>query len=258
MKNHFSFNRFGRLFGKHTAEYIRWYLMAAAVLAGTLTLILGFVAYVQNYPIDLEEQTIIFIFGLLGAGSVFTSTVFAYLGDKKRAIAALTLPASHLEKYLVGWLYSFLAFILVYTAIFYLVVSVILRLDNPENKPVQLLDIFAPEPGAYLAFLIYAFVHGVAIWGSIFFQKLHFIKTAFAFFLLMLLVIFLNYQWLEVYFNQDLAVAMPFDDIRFHDKNKFYSVELPDAQQRLTRIIPVALAAVLWITAYFGLREKQV
>ncbi|PSR52528.1 hypothetical protein AHMF7605_02800 [Adhaeribacter arboris] len=258
MKNHFNFSRFARLFGKHTAEHIKWYLMATAVLIGAMSLMLGFVAYMQSYPIDLEEQSLIFIFGILGAGSIFTSIVFAHLGDKKQAIAALTLPASHFEKYLVGWIYSFLIFILVFTASFYLVVITIISLDNQGPEPTKLLNIFSPTNRIYLVFLLYAMVHAIAIWGSIYFQRLHLIKTAFAFFIVFLLVIFFNLQWLEVLFNKDLAVAVPFGSIGFHDKKQYYLVELPEAQHSLTFLLPLVLAIILWITAFFGLKEKQV
>ncbi|RDC64012.1 hypothetical protein [Adhaeribacter pallidiroseus] len=258
MNNHFSFTRFSRVLAKHTAEYLKWYLMAAAVLTGAMTLILGFVAYMQSYPVDEEEQTLLFIFSLLGAGSVFTSTVFAHLGDKKKAMAALTLPASHFEKYLVAWLYSFLIFSVVFTLSFYLVVGLVLNLDNPGAEPVKYLNIFSTENEVYLVFLIFAFIHGIALWGSVFFQKLHFIKTAFAFFLGLMLLVFLNYHGLEMLLNRDLMVAMPFNNIGFQDKDQYYYLDLPEIKPYFTKLLPVVLGLIFWLAAYFGLKEKQV
>ncbi|QNF33907.1 hypothetical protein HUW51_14685 [Adhaeribacter swui] len=258
MNNHFSFTRFSRLFAKHTAEHIRWYLMATAVLIGGMTLILGFLAYLQSYPINQEEQTLLFVFGLLGAGSIFTSTVLAHLGDKKKAMAALTLPASHLEKYLVAWLYSLPLFLVVFTASFYLVAFLVMTLDNPGNVPVKLISLFSSDNMVYLSFIAFAFIHGFALWGSVFFQKLQFIKSAFTFFVVMALLLLLNYHGLELLFNRDLAVAIPFDNIGFHDKNQYYYVELPESNKLLTRLLPLVLAVIFWVTAYFGLKEKQV
>ncbi len=258
MNNHFSFTRFNRLLAKHTAETIKWYLMATAVLIGGMTLILGFVAYMQSYPVDEEEQTLLFIFGLLGAGSVFSSTVFAHLGDKKKAIAALTLPASHFEKYLVAWLYSFLIFIVVFTLSFYLVVWLVLTLDNPGAEPVKYLNIFATENGILLIVLLFAFLHGIALWGSVYFQKLHFIKTAFAFFIGLMILVFLNFQGLEMLFDRDLRAAVPFNNIGFQDKDQYYYLELVEIKPYFTKLLPVVLGIIFWLAAYFGLKEKQV
>lgn len=258
MNNQFNLNRFARVFRKHTAEHIRWYLIATAVLTGGLTLIFGFLAYMENQPINEKIQGVIFIFGLLGSGSVFTSTVFAHLGDKRTAIAALIIPASHFEKYLVGWMYSLLIFLPVYIASFYLVVTVILNLDHSGADPVRIVNVFARENQLYFAFLFYALIHGVSIWGSVFFEKLHFIKTAFAFITVFLLVIFVNFHWLEVLFDKDLGTTIPFSNVGFQDKNNFYMVKLPTSERSIFGLLPVVLAFILWLAAYFRLTEKQI
>lgn len=258
MHNQFSFSRFGRVLAKHTAEYLKWYLMATAVLIGSMALIFGFLSYVQSYPINEEEQSLLFIFGLLGAGSVFTSTVFAHLGDKKKAMAALTLPASHFEKYLVAWLYSFVVFILLFTASFYLVVGLVLAIDNPGTEPAKYLNIFSPENDVYFAFVAFAFLHGLTLWGSVYFQNLHFIKTAFVFFVVLVLLILFNLHGLELLLNRDLSMAIPFENVNFHDKDQYYYLETPDNQRYLLKLLPAVLSVIFWVAAYFGLKEKQV
>ncbi len=123
MKKTFSLNRFGRLFKKHTKEHYRNYLMSIAVLVGVMILGGSFLVYMADVQLDKNIQTFLFFTIMLLAGTIFTSSVFADLGEKKKAIAWLTLPASHFEKYLVAWIYSFLLFIIVYTLIFYLAIS---------------------------------------------------------------------------------------------------------------------------------------
>src|ERR1700748_3583700 len=98
MNNIFNLNRFGRLFIKHTAEHYKNYLMSLIVLIGILVLSGSFLVYMIKIPIDKGFQTAMFMATLVLAGSFFTSTVFADLGDKKKAIGVLTLPASHFEK----------------------------------------------------------------------------------------------------------------------------------------------------------------
>jgi hypothetical protein len=104
MINTFNFGRFFRLFNKHTREQYKAYLMSTAVLAGILIIMLGTLAYSNNGYLNLKAQAVYFDFFLLAAGTIFTSTVFAELGDEKKTIPALTLPVSHFERFLVGYI----------------------------------------------------------------------------------------------------------------------------------------------------------
>src|SRR5262249_36558983 len=120
MRDFFSFSRFRRLFIKHTAEHYRTYLMSIAVLAGVLLLGGSFVFYVIPEPPDPGFQEAVFVLLMVFGGTLFTSTIFSDYGDKRKAIPALTLPATAFEKFLVGWLYSYPIFLLVYVGVFYL------------------------------------------------------------------------------------------------------------------------------------------
>ncbi len=121
MNNIFNIKRFSRLFIKHTVEHYKSYMMSLLVLLGVMLLGGCFLVYLINAPLELGLQTALFTGILLLAGTIFTSTIFSELGDKNKAMAWLTLPASHFEKYLVAWLFSYLIFIITYTSCFYLV-----------------------------------------------------------------------------------------------------------------------------------------
>ena len=95
MKKTFSMNRFGRLFKKHTNEHYRNYLMSLAVLVGVMILGGSFLVYMVDVQLDKNLQTFLFFTILLLAGTIFTSSVFADLGDRRKAIVWLTLSASH-------------------------------------------------------------------------------------------------------------------------------------------------------------------
>src|SRR5580704_16189810 len=120
MNEVFSFRRFSRLFVKHTAEHYRIYLMSIGLLAGVLLLAGSFLFFVIPDPPDPGFQEASYIMLLFLAGGIFTSTVFSDFGEKNKAIPALTLPATTFEKYLVGWLYSYPIFLVIYTGVFYL------------------------------------------------------------------------------------------------------------------------------------------
>ena len=86
MNNFFSFNRFSRLLIKHSAEHYRTYLMSIGVLAGVMVLGGSFIFYMIPGPMDAGFQTALFAILMLIAGSIFTSTIFADMGDKRKAI----------------------------------------------------------------------------------------------------------------------------------------------------------------------------
>src|ERR1700761_2132190 len=98
MSEVFSFTRFRRLFAKHTVEHYRTYLMSIAVLGGVLVLGGSFVFYMVPDPPVPAAQTAMFVVLFLISGALFTSTVFSDYGEKNKAIPALTLPATTLEK----------------------------------------------------------------------------------------------------------------------------------------------------------------
>jgi hypothetical protein len=255
MNNHFNLGRFGLLFRKHTTEHIKTYLMSWAVLTGSLLLVIGWIAYMEKTPFGLNPQQIFFAVFLMGAGTIFTSTVFSNLSGKNRAIATLMLPASQLEKFLVGWLYSFVLFLLVFTPTYFLTVAVVISLDSGTG---EVYNIFEDGKFGPAMLLIYSMLHGVAIWGAVAFEKLSFIKTAFGFFIVILLVVVLNNYALERFFGRELGNAIPFSQVGFPENNNYYSIRLDEDQHDLMRSFPIAVAGLLWLAALVRLREKQV
>ena len=252
MNQLFSLSRFSRLFGRHTAEFLPSYGMAVVVLAGGIGLVLGYIAYLTD--LNALTQGALYQLGLLAAGGLFTAGIFAQYGAPKQATVALTLPASQLEKYLVGWVYSFLIFSVVYTACFYLVDWIVVGLDDWHGRPKELFNLFGASQKVYRAFFYYAALHAGALWGAIFFQKAHFIKTAFAGLVLAVVLVAANYQVLKAFVGPGLEMASPFSGITLTGA---YRVSLPDAQAQWYILLPLALAALLWCAAYARLTEKQ-
>ena len=82
--------RFGKLFVKHTTEHYKGYLMALGVLIGVMVLGGSFLVYMNDAPLSRAAQSVLFLGILLLAGTIYTSTIFADLGEKKKAIAYLT------------------------------------------------------------------------------------------------------------------------------------------------------------------------
>lgn len=253
----FSFARFGRLFSRHTAEHLPAYLMAAAVLAGAMLVVMGFVTYLQRSAPTVSAQQVFFILFLLASGSVFASNLFAQFGDRRQATAALTLPASHLEKYLVVWLYSVPIFLLVFVPLFYLVTAAVVYGGAAPGQEPALLNPFAGENSPVGTLLFFAMFQAMGLWGAIFFEKAHFIKTAFVVFGLLAVLSTLNYQALKLLLVRELRFMPPFTDAMFTEGKQLYSLALPDAQAHWLALVPLALAGLLWLAAYARITEKQ-
>lgn len=257
MSQFFNLSRFGRLFSKHTTEHMGGYLLATGVLLGGLGLVLGFMAYMSPDPITPDMQAVFFGMGLLAAGSFFTSTVFALFGDKKQATAALLLPASHVEKYLVGWLYSLPIFVAVYVGCFFLIDSLVLQLSS-GGKPAAMVQLFSHGSRLYYSLMAYAVVNAVFLWGSIFFVKQHFVRTAFGVLLGAVVLVALNFQAMLALVGHELNTVMPYASMTLHEGKQWYAINLPETQSAWFGLVPLGLMLLAWVAAYARVTEKQI
>jgi hypothetical protein len=249
--------RFGKLFVKHTSEHYKGYLMALAVLIGVMVLGGSFLVYITDAQLDQGTQSALFVVILLIAGTIYTSTIFADLGEKKKSIAYLTLPATHFEKYLVAWLYSFLVFLVIYAISFCLVVLFLLNIKPVSGQSEGVINLWQKQ---YLQMaLIYAFLHAIAFWGAICFNKLHFIKTGFIFFIFFGLLILFNKIILTGMIGRNVDVTPPFGSLRFSDAGRQVEITLPYVRDNpMLTFLVLGLTIVIWIAAYYRLKEKQV
>lgn len=257
----FSFPRFARLFGRHTAEHLPAYLLTAAVGLGLMFVVMGFLTYLQKSAPSVTAQGIFFVVFVLAGGMVFASTVFAQFGERRRASVALLLPASHFEKWLVAWLYSLPIFLLAFTPLFYLADAAVVHAGAAPGQTPEVVNIFAASAreatvgvGLFLALL-----NGVGLFGAIYFEKAHFIKTGFAVLLLMGVLSVLNHQVLKLLVAPaELRVAPPFTNVVFSQGQQFFQIGLPDGQSNWLSWLPLLLAGLLWLASYCRVAEKQI
>ena len=255
---YFSFPRFARLFGRHTAEHLRGYLLTAAVGLGGMVLVMGFVTYLSHRALEPGLQQVFFILFLLGGGTVFASTIFAQFGERRRATVALLLPASHLEKFLVAWLYSLPGFVLAFVPLFYLANAAVAYAGAAPGQTPELVNVFADRKAALAVGWFLAMLHGAWLAGAIYFEKTHFVKTGFAVFLLLAVVSVANFQVLKAWTGAHLLPTPPFSSIFVLEGPKQYPVLLPEGHGLWLGLVPVALAGLLWLAAYLRLTEKQI
>jgi hypothetical protein len=259
MNNLFSASRFLKLFNKHSKEQYKTYLMSTAVLIGLLSVGMGGIAYGNDGAFGPMLQFSFFFAFFLLTGTVFTSIVFADLGDTKKAIPALTLPVSHFERFLVGWLYSFVIFQLVYFSCFYIVDLLVINIgnNNPRvHNTMMILDFH--ETKVCITYLAFILLHSIAFLGAIFFEKLHFIKTGFVLFIFLIALILTNNAIVHLLFNKTVHPTAPFQAVYVQENTLYYQLKETETGQTILVVMIFSVTLILWVTAYFKLKEKQV
>lgn len=258
MSNSFNLRRFGLLLKKHTVENYRTYLLSIIVYACIVIVLIGLMTGMGRYPLRLDNQVITFSCLMFFSGTIFTSNIFINLSNKRKAVSTLTLPASTFEKFLVGWVYSYLIFQVVFTTIFYFVLWGFWRFAAYNNQPM--MNIFSIKEQLYLLYICYAFLHGVAIYGAMYFKKAHFIKTAFTFFAVMLVISFFNSFLLKTIIPvEKLSENLPFLGITFIIDENYYRIGSFYFRDHIwVSLIFILSALMMWTATYFRLKEKQI
>ena len=256
MNETFNFRRFQKLFVKHTADHYRSYLMSIAVVAGVLILGGSFITYFVMGLISPGAQLVLFFSLLALAGTIFTSTTFTDFGDRKKSIPALLLPASVLEKFLIAWVYSYLLFMVVFSGMYYLALRAVLYIQALRGVNEQMMDFFNYRNLLLLVF--FSILHSIAMFGAIFFDRLHFIKTAFCFFIIVGLLILFNTLLGNILIGKNVAPTIPFGPLAFRENERWYVLRV--SEDKMTWIVWTVITMTLcfWTAAYFRLKEKRV
>lgn len=258
MNNQFDLKRFGLLFNKHTSEYFSAYIMAILALFGLLFSCIIFLSLFQNALVSPNFQRTIFSQLLMASGAIFTSTVFSDLGNKKKASATLMLPGSHFEKFLVRWIYSYLVFQIIYVGVFYLVMFLAASMLHFQGKALQIFDMGKDLKATCWIFLFYMLIHAITFTGSVYFEKLHLVKTVLVFFGIFMLIILFNEPVLELILNRDVAAPLPFFRVEVVENNETFRLDLRKTQKLFLMFVPVLMSGILWASTYFRLKEKEI
>jgi len=258
MNNTFNLKRFVWYFKKHTIENGRTYLLSLAVAAGIIFLGLALPAFIGAGVLSENYQYGMYIFLLWLGGSIFTSTIFANLGDKKKAILPLTLPVSALERFVVAWLYTFPIFLVIANCCFFAIDSLVISISHPTTGPNVMINLFKTITPGLSALILFAMFQMLCFWGAIYFNRLHFIKTAFVFFIAFFGSIFLNKAMLWLISGGVLSSYNFFFDNQVFVNGKYYSLVISDNIYTISWIFFTLALIIMWMSSYYKLKEKQV
>ncbi|QTE39754.2 hypothetical protein J3L18_12095 [Mucilaginibacter gossypii] len=257
MRN-FRIDRFLKLFAKYNREHYKEYLMSFMVLLGVLMGGAGVLVFISHVPLGNNMQISAFAIVLFLSGTLFTSNIFSELSSKQKAVAFLTLPASHLEKFIIRWLYSYVFFPIMYVAGFYVVMLILSNLDLKGHGYFDLVNIFKLKEITYIIFSGYTVLHAMALFGAVYFSKAHFVKSAFVFFITVITLILVNRFAMELVTGRPLFSAIPFGPLNFEENKSNVSLHLNQGLMIKFAVLPLVVAVLLWIGAYLRFLEKEI
>lgn len=254
MNEIFSFKRFFLLIRKQFIEQSRLYFMSAVVLAGVFVFLFGMKI---GSGFDQGFQKSIMQIGLIMGGAVFSSLVFQDMSDRAHGILSLTLPASHLEKFLCAWFYGVILFLPAYFLIFYSIDIAAVRIANTySGVSSRVLPPDNPFMGNILS--IFFVTQSVAMLGSIVFKRRQFVQTAFLAFVIIFILLRLDNLlagWLVPVDHPSGGVIL--GGIWFSQQGSVTFLPIPAKTLRFIEQIFYLLPLLFWLTAFFKLREKQ-
>ena len=278
MNNTFNLKRFTWIFRKTLLE-------RPVQIFGII--ILNFILVLLLYSFMREiigwdgTQNLTFLWGFVFGGCYLSAAVFNYFSTNANGSSYLTLPCSALEKWLcailiTGVLYT-ISFLLFFKAMDAAFVSYYHQLLDPKEvnylnkmEAVQPLDLNGHV--AKTTYRMYGVLVSAMMVGSLYFNKLSFIKTGLIICLVFGLLFVVNLGVANIFFN-DVNDAFPFSHVSLHlpsagvvqesnilirPMNEEAGIELPQPYQSIFKVfIQYVLAAMLCVTAYIRLREKE-
>ena len=228
-------------------------LIGFAAVAGLLTFILTMRVIFGNTPLDSTT-----FFGnimpyFFAGGFVFTRSIFSELKTSHRGYLYLTLPASALEKLAVAWFISAVLYMVAALVVMFIINLLLMAFALIFMSPhVPFFNLF--DPSILKAYAVYLVTQSVFFLGSIYFRRVHFLKTMLSLFVIGVII--------AIYTS--VAARL----IIFHNFSSFqFGADLPDNiknffENTFAPIIRVlfwyCLAPFFLVVSYFCLKERQV
>jgi hypothetical protein len=264
MNNFFNYHRFALLVKRQWVENRKLFFMGAITLLG-----LGIVIYSmgtnwkQGDFLVLQARVGLFFVSFFLAGSFFTNYTFKDLSDKNSSTSFLLVPASHFEKQLSASFYVFVVFPIIFFMLFYVIdcsfVNIVNGIHNglsgkKELNPHEyLFDFLGKNDNGRLDIMIPAWlsVQSLVILGSISFMGWSYIKTGFAGFVILFVIVLL------VGLMQKLLL-----DNLSNELGSSHYFQIKPTKDILNDYVlfglKYAIAPLLLVIAYFKLKEKQI
>jgi hypothetical protein len=264
MNDIFEIKRFGLLLKKTILERPIQILGPAALsLAGTLIIYSLAVYFIGWNP----AQNLAFIWGLVGGGCFLASSVFGYFGTNASGSAYLTLPASAFEKWLCAILIAGVFFCAVFFLFYRIMDGTFVSVYHnglDKNSPLYVREYDAVHLYTFDSRMVWQSVSlylnfvGAMLIGSLYFNRVSAVKVALVYLGVIAVAYFLNLFLAHVMFH-NVDEASPFYFVFIKVGNNVGKIELPHIADQMVGIAWFyIIPAILWLTTYIRLREKEI
>ncbi|WP_113651153.1 hypothetical protein [Pedobacter namyangjuensis] len=276
MNNTFNIQRFGLLLKRQWLEFGKIFLITVGVALGVIitfyTFSLWDVFFAERPSFSQRDlgfrEPLFIIFGFLFI-TVISSSYFAHLGQKPKAIIDLMIPASTFEKFLTGVFFTTILSVASFTLVFYLAdlafvskvrssfatVSNVTSYTDARGQVTETVDnamyFFTknfPEKFKSLFIMVPFFVTSVFLLGSLYFNRFHYIKTAISVIIFSGVWSFILYNTGRLLFEGKIMIE--------HDRQNFKPTDA-GAELAIFAFFAV-LTLIFWTIGYIRLKEKQV
>ena len=266
MNQTFSLPRFGRLLRKYLIDN-RGQLLANLALLAVVSIAVALIFYTDN-PIGVERnRSVLFLFIGWAAWYIFIWQQTEVLNHKERAMTYLMQPASQLEKIVLIWLISGVGFIMVYLIIFGLVDAVGVQYVNSKEWPqgTPKLNSYY-EFNGFVPFILWVFtalLHPLALVLLLVVRRYALPSVAVLAFVLLFIGLIVNSLILANIIDLEGGTrTLPFDSLGVvspENHNQYRRVNLPQPiGNQLRYAVGIVAVVLLYITAYFRLKEREV
>lgn len=272
----FDLGRWALLVKQHWIENKKRYLLSIAAMAGILFMWFFFVALSdQSDPMNADVQRGTYFFLLLVGGCFYASQFYKDLGSRSRAINYLLIPASSFERLLVSLLYVVVLFFLVFTAIYYIVDTIMVMAVNMLHptyseanasgvlRQASVVNVFGRTIGKVngtpLFFAAYFALQAAFLLGSVYFEKYSFVKTVISLFTVLLGLWLINSFLFEAILPEGGMNGLGSFLVTNNKTETTYLVELPTVMSDILGMLARwAFPIFFWVITYFRLKEKEV
>jgi hypothetical protein len=278
MNNIFQPVRFVYLFRKTLLEKP---VQIFGIVILNLVVVLLMYAFLRDIIGWQGTQNLTFVWGFVFGGCYLSAAVFSNFNTNAGGSSFLTLPASHLEKWLCGilitWVLYVIVFLLYFKGVDAMFVGYYHRHLNPlevgyQNKleGVQMLDYGGHV--AQMAYLIFANLTAAMFVGSLYFNKISFVKTGLVVCAALVFFYGANLALAHIMFP-DVSDAFPFSHVSIglpsgtqvnelslaiRPKSEEGSVSLSSPYIDIYRVtVRYILTSTLCIAAFIRLKEKE-
>jgi hypothetical protein len=210
-------------------------------------------------------QLISFTIGLVGGGGLLASLVFGYFADAANGASFLTLPASSFEKWFCGVLIIAIyvtCFLFFFRGLDSLLVHLYHSGLNPQDaryrQQYDSVFIFSYTGDADSLLIFFANAVTGMLVGSLFFNKVSFIKVALVICGIYIGVFVLNYMVSSLMFK-DYIKSFAFHSVVVKNGSEEGIIVLPAPAVRVYDMISTyILPILLLIVSFVRLREKEI